>query len=299
LDSSWVAPGGTTKRMQRRTFLKVAAGLPAALLATQAAPALADSAIVQQGGQYVSIYTAGGATGWTGYANAGGVGYSYIYLYSGPSSESTWLANIPVNQPLTVYAYAPGEILAPPNPLWYNVSAPQGSGWVYSGLVSNIPPVTLPAAMVAPPLGPIPAPVGSGRSIGVSLSRQHLWAYDGGGVAWDADVTTGEPAKPTPTGLYAIQVKIPNFKFISPFPPGSPFWYPDSPTHYALQFRTDGFYIHDAPWRPYYGPGTDLPHMDPDGTVRAGSHGCVNTQLATINFLVPWTSIGTPVRIID
>jgi hypothetical protein len=299
LDSSWVAPGGTTKRMQRRTFLKVAAGLPAALLATQAAPARADSAIVQQGGQYVSIYTAGGATGWTGYANAGGVGYSYIYLYSGPSSESTWLANIPVNQPLTVYAYAPGEILAPPNPLWYNVSAPQGSGWVYSGLVSNIPPVTLPAAMVAPPLGPIPAPVGSGRSIGVSLSRQHLWAYDGGGVAWDADVTTGEPAKPTPTGLYAIQVKIPNFKFISPFPPGSPFWYPDSPTHYALQFRTDGFYIHDAPWRPYYGPGTDLPHLDPDGTVRAGSHGCVNTQLATINFLVPWTSIGTPVRIID
>lgn len=285
--------------MQRRTVLKMVAGLPAALLAAQAAPALADTKIVQQGGQYVSTYTAGGATGWTGYANAGGAGYSEIYMYSEASSQSTWLANIPVNQPVTVNAYAPGEVLAPPNPLWFNISAQQGTGWVYSGLVSNIPPVTLPAAMMAPPPGPIPAPVGFGRSIGVSLSRQRLWAYENGAAVLVADVTTGEPLKPTPTGLYAIQVKIPNFKFISPFLPSSPFWYPDSPTHYALQFRSDGFYIHDAPWRPYYGPGTDFPHMDPDGTVRAGSHGCVNTEYATIAFLASWTSIGTPVRIID
>lgn len=70
-----------------------------------------------------------------------------------------------------------------------------------------------------------------------------------------------------------------------------------------MQFRSDGYYIHDAPWRPYYGPGTDLPHMDPDmdpdGTVRAGSHGCVNTQLVTIEFLAPWTPLGAPVSIID
>ncbi|HEV7216206.1 MAG TPA: L,D-transpeptidase family protein [Chloroflexota bacterium] len=285
--------------MERRAFLKIAAGLPASLLAAQAAPAFADSKIVDQGGQYVTTYTPGGANGWTGYTSAGGVGYSYVYLYSGPTSQSTWLANVPVNQAVTVNAYAPGEILAPPNPLWFNVSAPQGNGWVYSGLVSNVPPVTLPASTVAPPPGPIPAPVGSGRSIGVSLSRQHLWAYDNGSVAWEAPVTTGGPEKPTPTGIYTIEAKIPNFKFISPWPPSSPFWYPDSPTHYALQFRSDGFYIHDAPWRPYYGPGTDFPHVDPDGTVRSGSHGCVNTQYATIAFLAPWTPMGAPVRIID
>ncbi|HEY8744410.1 MAG TPA: L,D-transpeptidase [Chloroflexota bacterium] len=285
--------------MERRTFLKMAAGLPAALVAAQAGPAFADSKIVQQGGQYVSTYTAGAATGWTGYTNAGGAAYTYVYLFSGPSSQTTWLANVPVNVPVTVNAYAPGEILAPPNPLWYNISSGQSTGWVYSGLISNTPPVTLPASAVAPPPGPIPGPIGPGRSIGVSLSRQHLWAYENGAVVWDADVTTGEPLKPTPTGIYSIEMKIPNFKFISPFPPGSTFWYPDSPTHYALQFRSDGYYIHDAPWRPYYGPGTDLPHMDPDGTVRAGSHGCVNTMLSTIEFLAPWTPLGAPVNIID
>ena len=284
--------------MQRRDFLKLLAGVPVALGAAQSAPAFADSQIISVDGSYQSTYTAGVSTGWTGYANAGGVGYQYIYLYSGPSTESSWLANVPVNTALTVLAYAPGEVLSPPNPLWYQVSSPQGMGWVYSGLVSEIPPVLQPAAAVALPPGPIPTPVGNGRSIGISLSRQRLWAYDGGNVAWQADVTTGQPMAPTPPGLYTIQKIIPNFKFISPWPPSSPLWYPDSPTHYALQFRSDGYYIHDAPWRPYYGPGTELPHIDPDGTVRAGSHGCVNTQLATIQFLSPWVSIGTPVRII-
>lgn len=285
--------------MQRRAFLKLAAGMPAAVLAAQAAPALAASSIVDQNGQYVSTYTPGSVPGWTAFTSAGGVGYSYVYLYSGPSTNSTWLASVPVNQPVTVTAYSPGETLAPPNPLWYQVSTTQGTGWVYSGLISTSAPVTVPASAVAPPPGPIPGPVGSGKSIGISLSRQHLWAYDGATVAIDADVTTGAPDKPTPTGMYTIQMKIPNFKFISPWPPSSPLWYPDSPTHYALQFRYDGYYIHDAPWRPYYGPGTNFPHMDPDGTVRQGSHGCVNTQLNTIEYLANWTPLGIPVQIIN
>jgi len=263
----------------------MAAIMPATALVTRAMPALADGNDAQ-------------SAGWTGYTNSGGVGYSSVYLYGGPSSQGAVLASVPVNQAVTVAGYAAGETLAPANPIWYSVVTSQGSGWMYSGLVSRIPPVLQPAAAVAPPPGPLPAAIGNGRSIGISLSRQHLWAYDGGNVAWQADVTTGAPDKPTPPGLYAIQRKIPFFKFVSPWAPTSPFWYPDSPTHYALQFRSDGFYIHDAPWRPYYGPGTNLPHMDPDGTVRAGSHGCVNTQLDTIEFLAPWTPIGAPVNII-
>lgn len=284
--------------MLRRSFLKLAAALPAAAFATRAAPALAGSTITDQNGSYASSYTAGTSTGWTGYTNADGYGYQYIYLYSDPNSASTVLANVPVNQAVSVLAYAPGDILTPPNPLWYQVATAQGTGWMYSGLITRIVPVLLPAAAVALPPGPIPQPIGNGRSIGLSLSRQHLWAYDGGIAVFDADVTTGAPDKPTPTGVYYVQKKIPNFKFISPWQPSSPLWYPDSPTHYALQFREDGYYIHDAPWRPYYGPGTNTPHLDPDGTVREGSHGCVNTQLSTIQFLAPWTSLGTPVNII-
>ena len=278
--------------MLRRAFLKMAAGVPAALFAAQAIPAFADG--LGSG----STYGSGSTFGWTGYTNAGGVGYSYVYLYSGPSSESDVLGSIPVNTAVSVLGYSQGEELAPHNPLWYDVQAPQGTGWVYSGLVERTPPVLLPASALALPPGPVPAPVGYGRSIGISLSQQHLWAYDGGSVAWSTAVTTGAPDKPTPAGLYYIQRKIPNFVFRSPWPPSSPYWYPDSPTHYAMQFREDGFYIHDAPWRPYYGPGTDVPHLDPDGTVREGSHGCVNTTLSTIEFLSYWTPLGAPVRII-
>jgi lipoprotein-anchoring transpeptidase ErfK/SrfK len=285
--------------MQRRTFLKAAALLPFAGATASVAPAFADTTETYQGGQEVSTYTAGSNQAWTGWASSGGVGYTYVYLFSEPNTESTQLASIPVNTPVTVIGYSPGEILAPPNPLWYNTQTPDGTGWIYSGLVTNVQPVLLPASAVAPPPGPIPGPVGTGLSIAVSLSRQHLWAYNGSSVYLDTDVTTGAPDTPTPTGLYYILAKIPNFKFISPWPAGSPLWYPDSPTHYALQFRDDGYYIHDAPWRLYNGPGTDLPHLDPDGTVRAGSHGCINTQYAPIMALASWAQVGTPVNIID
>lgn len=259
--------------------MKIVGSLPVAALAARVTPALA-------------------AGGWQGYANAGGNGYTYVYLYAGPSSDSAQLASIPVNQAVTVVGYATGEVLDAPNAIWYNVLSSRGSGWVYSGLVARTPPVLLPASAVAPPPGPVAGPIGGGRSIGLSLSRQHLWAYEGGTAVFDADVTTGAPDKPTPVGVFAIQAKIPNFKFVSPWPLGSPYWYPDSPTHFAMQFRGDGYYIHDAPWRPNYGPGTNLPHLDPDGTVRQGSHGCVNTMLATIEFLAPWTPIGAPVNIV-
>lgn len=286
--------------MQRRVFLRQAAGLGLGLVAAAAvSPALADTIITpQQGGGFASSYTAGANQPWTGWTTSSGLGYAYVYLFTNPDSNTTIIGNIPVNEAVTITAYAPGEILAPPNPIWYQVSSSVGTGWVYSGLVTEIQPIMLPASAVAPPPGPIPAPVGSGRSIGVSLSRQWLWAYDSGAVALQAPVTTGMPQKPTPTGIYAIQKIIPKFKFLSPWAAGSPFWYPDSATTYALQFRTDGYYIHDAPWRPYYGPGTNLPHLDPDGSVRAGSHGCINTQLNTILFLASWVSVGTPVRII-
>ncbi len=286
--------------MLRREALKVLAGLPVALAgAAMAAPAWADTSIVQNNSGYTSTYTAGSNQPWTGWISSGGVGYAYAYLFGAPTSEIAVQASIPVNTPVSVVGYSPGEELAPNNPLWYNISSPQGWGWVYSGLVTFVQPVLQPASAVALPPGPIPGPTGSGKSISISLSRQHLWAYEGAKSVLDVDITTGAPDKPTPPGSYSVFSKIPNFKFISPWPAGSPFWYPDSPTHYAMEFLWGGYYIHDAPWRPYYGPGTNLPHLDPDGTVRAGSHGCVNTQLATINFLSAWTPLGTPVLIIN
>lgn len=284
----------------RRALLRAAGvGSAAATAMVTTLPAFADTTIVDRNGQYSSQYTPGSNRPWTGWLNAGGVGYTYVYLFSQPNTESTLLASLPVNQAVTVIGYAPGEVLAPPNPLWYNVQSSAGTGWVYSGLVADVKPVLLSAAQVAPPPGPQPGPVTLGKCLSVSISRQHLWAYDNGQTVMETDVTTGMPGHDTPTGQYSIYQIIPHFKFISPWPAGSPYWYPDSPVHYALAFLEGGYYIHDAPWRPYYGPGTNLPHLDPDGTVRAGSHGCVNTPLKPILFLASWADLGTPVLIIQ
>ncbi|MCL4545278.1 MAG: L,D-transpeptidase family protein [Chloroflexi bacterium] len=288
------------RAFSRRFLLRSAGALPfVAAASTLATPAFADTTIVNQNGQWVSRYTAGTNAPWTGWLSSGGVGYTYVYLFSQPNTGSVLLASLPVNQPVTVIGYAPGEVLAPPNPLWYQVRSSADMGWVYSGLLSNVAPILLPASKVAPPPGPIPGPLAQGKCISISLSRQHMWAYQNGQVFLDTDVTTGEPGHVTPTGTFTILQKVPNFKFISLWPAGSPNWYPDSPTHYAMLFRDGGYYIHDAPWRPYYGPGTDFPHLDPDGTVRSGSHGCVNTPLKPMLALAAWTDLGTPVLIID
>jgi lipoprotein-anchoring transpeptidase ErfK/SrfK len=69
--------------------------------------------------------------------------------------------------------------------------------------------------------------------------------------------------------------------FKSPDPPGSPFWYPDTPINYAILYHWGGYNVHDAWWRADYGPGTQFPHTDSGGDqtfAGNGSHGCINMQ---------------------
>jgi len=275
----------------RRTFLRGMIGAPLAAAASLYLPAAGADAAVETATP----------TGFGGYIfNGGDADVQYAYMFTGPSSRSEWLGNIPVGTPLFVTGVGNGEMLDPQNSMWYLVQGSFGSGWVYSGLVTTVAPVTVPAEAVALPPGPFPGPAGRGygRSISISLSRQHLYAYDGMVLVYDTVTTTGDPDLPTPTGLYAVQKKIRNFVFHSPWQPGSPYWYPDSPTNYAMLFREGGYFIHDAPWRPYYGPGTNFPHLDPDGVVRQGSHGCVNVPFGAASFLFTWAGVGTPVMII-
>jgi len=53
-----------------------------------------------------------------------------------------------------------------------------------------------------------------------------------------------------------------------------------------MLFRSGGYFIHDAPWRSWYGPGSNYG----DGT-----HGCVNVPYSQMSFLWGWTTIGTTV----
>ena len=138
-----------------------------------------------------------------------------------------------------------------------------------------------------------------GQVILVSLSQQWLWAYQDQRLVLASPVTTGMPQLPTPRGSYAVQRKESNVTFYSLWPPGSPFYYSPEHINYAMYFRDIGYYIHDAPWRHAFGPGTQYPHTDPDGTHETGSHGCVNMPTPAAKALYAWVGLGARVIIVS
>ncbi len=138
-----------------------------------------------------------------------------------------------------------------------------------------------------------------GRVILVNVTQEWLWAYQDGQLVFATPVTTAMPELWTPRGIFHILSKTTDTLFSSPWPPGSPYYY--SPVHvdYAMYFRAVDFFIHDAPWRHYFGPGTDVPHVDPDGTQEIGSHGCVEVTYGAGQWLYQWAGVGTTIDITD
>jgi lipoprotein-anchoring transpeptidase ErfK/SrfK len=61
---------------------------------------------------------------------------------------------------------------------------------------------------------------------------------------------------------------------------------------YAMEFESSGFFLHDAPWRSRYGPGTNNDN---------GTHGCVNVprNANQMDFLYGWTPVGTTVIVLQ
>lgn len=132
------------------------------------------------------------------------------------------------------------------------------------------------------------------KRIVVSLTKQRLWAYSGSHLLLTSLVTTGNKALPTPPGIFTILSKYHPFTFRSPFPKSSPYWYPPSPVKYAMLFRAGGYYIHDAPWRSNFGPGSNAQTGTP-GQNYTGTHGCVNVPPNVAYRLFYWAPDGTPV----
>jgi len=131
--------------------------------------------------------------------------------------------------------------------------------------------------------------------IDINLTDQSMAAYEGGTQVRTSLITTGRPELRTPTGEFRIMAKLSPYKFVSPWPKTSQWWYPTADVSYSLRFRAGGFYIHDAPWRNVYGPGTNS--SGPRDSAVTGSHGCVNTPLQMMDWLFPWAEAGTPVLI--
>lgn len=131
----------------------------------------------------------------------------------------------------------------------------------------------------------------------VSESRQLLYAYDGSSLFLRTPVTTGGPELPTPNGTFHVLDKTRNLYVYSPWPKGSPYWFPDVTYQYAMDFLDTpqyGLYIHDASWRQNYGPGSNAIDGTP-GEDDTGSHGCINVPLEAQEQLYNWTPVNTPV----
>lgn len=132
------------------------------------------------------------------------------------------------------------------------------------------------------------------KAIMVSLDEQVLRAYQDGRMVLFTYITTGRPELPTVRGHFSIYHKASPVEFHSPWPPGSPYYYPPSQARYWMPFY-GGYGLHDAPWRANYGPGTNVTGDGPGSGEPTGSHGCVNIPAAQAAWLWNWAPAGTAV----
>ena len=131
---------------------------------------------------------------------------------------------------------------------------------------------------------------GAGKVIVVSIQKEELIALENGAVKVDSLVTTGRPALPTVTGVFHIFRKESPYRMTSDWPPSSPYYFPPTWMSWAMEFESSGYFIHDAPWRSKYGPGTNGNN---------GTHGCVNVPHDAMSTLYGWTDVGTTVVILQ
>ena len=131
------------------------------------------------------------------------------------------------------------------------------------------------------------------KALTISLSEQVIRAYEHGQQVFWSYVTTGRPGLETDPGNFKVYWKVSPWTMHSPWPKGSPYWYPDSKVQMVMWFN-GGDGIHDASWRSRYGPGTNGPHYDPTGE-DTGTHGCVNVPFKNMLWLWNWTPTGTQV----
>jgi lipoprotein-anchoring transpeptidase ErfK/SrfK len=137
----------------------------------------------------------------------------------------------------------------------------------------------------------------TGKVIDVSTTEQMLYAYENGNTVYSTPVMTGRGSLPTPLGTFHVFAKLSPTTFVSPWPKGSPNWYPPTHINYALEFKQGGYFLHDATWHSVFGPGTNEPHYDPEFGWQDGSHGCVAMALDAAAWLYNWAPIGTTVSI--
>ncbi|WP_375479343.1 L,D-transpeptidase [uncultured Jatrophihabitans sp.] len=118
----------------------------------------------------------------------------------------------------------------------------------------------------------------------VSISKQHLWACEGGRQVDETAVTTGATVDDdqTPLGSWRVQAKQRDRYLIGRD-------YKDY-VHYWVPFNGD-FGLHDAPWQTMPFGSKNWP--------TEGSHGCVHVPTATMAWLYRWVGVGDTVVTVE
>jgi lipoprotein-anchoring transpeptidase ErfK/SrfK len=190
---------------------------------------------------------------------------------------------------VTVYAQVTGDTVWAGN-LWDRItSSTTNARYIYAALVQ---------ANSSGSGGNPPTTSAKGKLILVSISKQWLWAYQDGKEVFNTAVTTAQPGLVTPLGTYHIFSHLHPTTFYSPWPPGSPYWYPPTHINYAMGWHVGGFFIHDSYWRSVYGPGTNVWHHDPVDGWETGTHGCITAALKAVIWLYYWAPNGTTVQVV-
>lgn len=123
----------------------------------------------------------------------------------------------------------------------------------------------------------------SNKWIEVSLSQQHLWAWDGGQLYLDTPVSTGLPWFPTPTGEFRIWTKLRYVHMVG----GTGAYYYNLPNvPFVMFFNNDqiaswrGFSLHGTYWHNDFG--------------KVHSHGCVNLPTPMAEKIYYWATPELP-----
>lgn len=213
-----------------------------------------------------------------------GITSAWVNVRTAPSTSASIDHVDPPNTTETIYATVSGKTISSGNFTWYRI-APLTSAplYIYSNFVEIVSNTLSDASE-------------QGKIIVVSLSQQELYAYDHGKLFILTPVATGRPELPTPTGTYHIFSRYSPYIFISPWPVGSPYYYATATANYALEWAQGGYFLHDAPWRGYFGQGANNWHKDTLMGEDPGTHGCINVPTAVMVLIYNWATIGTTLQ---
>lgn len=134
-----------------------------------------------------------------------------------------------------------------------------------------------------------------GKVIVISLSEQAMRVYQDGKLVNAFLVVTGMPGHASLPGSWWIESKQTNITFTSGKKPGDKDYYPPTPIALAMQYHSDGYFLHQSWWRTQYGRNKQFPHLDPHGSLFAnsGSHGCVNMSTADVTWLYSFAQVNS------